>query len=65
MMTGEVRPFSIDVPQSVLDRIAAKLALSEVGYAPADDAGWKYGVDAAWLRELLYYWRDQYHWRAA
>ena len=64
-MTGEVRPFSIDVPQSVLDRIAAKLALSEVGYAPADDAGWKYGVDAPWLQGLLDYWRDGYDWRVA
>ena len=65
MMAGEVRPFKIDVPQSVLDRIAAKLALSEVGYAPADDADWKYGVDARWLRGLLDYWREGYDWRAA
>jgi pimeloyl-ACP methyl ester carboxylesterase len=60
-----VRPFKIDVPQPILDRIAAKLALSEVGYAPADDAGWKYGVDAAWLRSLLQYWRNDYDWRVA
>ena len=65
MMAGEVRPFKIDVPQSVLDRIAAKLALSEVGYAPADDVDWKYGVDARWLRGLLDYWREGYDWRAA
>jgi pimeloyl-ACP methyl ester carboxylesterase len=62
---GEARPFTIDVPQPVLDRIAAKLAQSQVGYAPSDDVGWKYGVDAVWLRGLLDYWRDQYDWRAA
>jgi pimeloyl-ACP methyl ester carboxylesterase len=60
-----VKPFAIAVPQTVLDRIAARLALSAVGYAPADDADWKYGVDAVWLQGLLDYWRNQYDWRAA
>jgi microsomal epoxide hydrolase len=64
-MTHDVRPFTIDVPAEKLDKIRAKLALSEVGYAPADDTGWKYGTDAAWLNELLHYWREHYDWRAA
>lgn len=64
-MTGRATRFTIDVPQDKLDRIAAKLALSEVGYAPADDAGWKYGTDAVWLGELLEYWRTDYDWRKA
>ena len=58
-----VRPFHIAVPQAKLDRIAAKLALSEPGYAPADDAGWSYGTDAKWLGELLDHWRHSYDWR--
>jgi pimeloyl-ACP methyl ester carboxylesterase len=57
------QPFSIAVPQGKLDRIAAKLALSEPGYAPEDDAGWRYGADAAWLAGLLEYWRRDYDWR--
>lgn len=60
-----VRPFAIDVPQPVLDRLRAKLALARVGYAPADDCDWRYGTDAAWLATLLDYWRDGYDWRAA
>ena len=60
-----MRPFMITVPQSVLDRIAAKLGDARIGYAPADDAGWKYGTDAAYLAELVAYWRDRYDWRAA
>jgi pimeloyl-ACP methyl ester carboxylesterase len=65
MSSAPCRTFRIDIPQSVLDRIAAKLALSRVGYAPADDADWKYGVDAVWLQGLLDYWRDTYDWRSA
>ena len=60
-----VRPFTIDVAQPILDRIRAKLALSQVGYAPADDRDWRYGTDAAWLATLLDYWRSRFDWRVA
>jgi len=59
----KAEPFRIAVPQEKLDWIAAKLALSRPGYAPADDAGWAYGTDARWLAELLEYWRTSYDWR--
>jgi len=65
MIEAAVRPFTIAVPDAVLERIGAKLALSEVGYAPADDHGWQYGTDAAWLAGLLDHWRDRYDWRMA
>ncbi|ATE63958.1 epoxide hydrolase family protein [Rhizorhabdus dicambivorans] len=58
-----IEPFRIDIPQAKLDRIAAKLALSEVGYAPEDDADWRYGTDARWLAGLLDHWRTRYDWR--
>ena len=64
-MTDRATRFTIDVPQDKLDRISAKLALAEVGYAPADDTDWKYGTDAAWLGGLLDYWRTKYDWRKA
>lgn len=57
------QPFHIAVPQTRLDRIAARLALSEIGYAPADDMGWRYGTDARWLADLLDHWRTRYDWR--
>lgn len=59
------RAFTIAVPDLVLDRISAKLALASVGYAPADDSGWQYGTDARWLAELLDHWRERYDWRKA
>ena len=63
--SGRIRRFHIDVPEEVLDRIATKLALSRVGYAPADDRDWRYGTDARWLAGLLDHWRDRYDWRSA
>lgn len=59
----KAQPFTIMVPQRKLDWIAAKLALSVPGYAPADDRNWAYGTDARWLADLLEYWRTVYDWR--
>jgi pimeloyl-ACP methyl ester carboxylesterase len=55
----------IAIEQSILDRIARRVADADIGYAPDDDAQWKYGVDAEWLRGLRDYWRDRYDWRKA
>lgn len=55
----------IAIAQPVLDRIARRVADAEIGYAPDDDSGWRYGVDAAWLAGLRDHWRDRYDWRAA
>src|SRR5439155_2916869 len=60
-----VRPFRINVADDMLAGIAAKLALSRVGYVPADDRDWRYGTDARWLAGLLDHWRDRYDWRSA
>lgn len=59
------QPFKLDVPQDRLDWIARRLADSVIGYAPDDDADWKYGTDARYLAEIRDYWRDSYDWRAA
>jgi pimeloyl-ACP methyl ester carboxylesterase len=57
------QPFRIEVPQSVLDRISARLADSRIGYAPDDSDPWKYGMDAAYLAELVDHWLHRYDWR--
>ena len=62
---GLVRPFEVAVPDATLERIAAKLALAEVGYAPRDEDPWRHGTSAAYLRGFLEHWRDRYDWRAA
>lgn len=56
-------PFRIDVPQSVLDRIQAKLEHARIGYAPDEGQPWQYGMDAGYLADLVEYWRHSYDWR--
>lgn len=60
-----MRPFRVDVPERTLDRIFARLADSIITYAPEDAAAWRYGTDAAYLREFVRYWRQDYDWPAA
>ena len=31
---------------------------------PIEGAGWDYGIDIGYLRELITYWRDRFDWRA-
>jgi len=65
-MTGTelVQPFRIDIPQTALDELTAKLGATRWATPlPGDD--WATGVPTAWLRALAEYWRDGYDWRGA
>jgi hypothetical protein len=59
----EIRPFAIDVPEAVLtdlrDRLARTRWPDEV-----EGAGWDYGANLAYMRELAEYWRERFDWRA-
>ncbi|WP_067888069.1 epoxide hydrolase family protein [Actinomadura chibensis] len=59
-----VAPFTIDVPQAVLDDLRHRLDRAR----PADevaDAGWDYGTSGRYLAELVEHWRARFDWRAA
>ncbi|WP_433345188.1 epoxide hydrolase family protein [Microtetraspora malaysiensis] len=59
-----LEPAPIHVPDEVLADLRRRLELTRL----PDDTGnddWRYGVNAAYLRELVDYWRDGYDWRAA
>jgi microsomal epoxide hydrolase len=58
-----VRPYRIDVPEPVLDDLHRRLGHTRWP-DPLDDAGWDYGANVAYIRELCDYWRDGYDWRA-
>ena len=59
----EIQPFVIDISQTVLDDLAARLdATRWPDEIPG--AGWDYGTNPAYLRELVAYWRTGYNWRA-
>jgi len=56
------RPFSISVPQDVLDDLHRRLANTRWP-EPIPGAAWDYGADVAYVRELCEYWRSGYDWR--
>lgn len=60
--SAEIRPFRIDVKDEVLDDLKARLARTRWP-DQIDGTGWEYGVDLAYMKELVAYWRDKYDWR--
>lgn len=55
-------PFKIEIAQSVLDDLQARLKKTRWTDEPKD-AGWNYGTNPAYLRELVTYWQTKYDWR--
>jgi len=60
--SAAVRPFRIEIAQSQLDDLRARLSHTRLPNAIVHD--WSDGTDTAYLRELLAYWRDTFDWRA-
>ena len=56
------RPFKIEVSQSILDDLQARLKQTRWTDEPKD-AGWNYGMNPKYLRELVAYWQTKYDWR--
>ena len=59
-----VAPFRVAVPEGVLTDLRRRLDATRYP-AALPGAGWDYGTDDAYLRELVAYWRDRYDWRRA
>ncbi|MFE7975605.1 epoxide hydrolase family protein [Streptomyces shenzhenensis] len=57
-----VHPFTLDIPQTDLDDLAARLTATRWP-DELSDAGWSQGVPLAYLKELAEYWRTSYNWR--
>jgi pimeloyl-ACP methyl ester carboxylesterase len=58
-----VRPFRVKVDDTVLTDLKARLDRARWPDA-VDGAGWDHGVDLAYMKDLVAYWRDRYDWRA-
>ncbi len=58
-----VQPFTIDIPQAALDDLHQRLDTTRWP-DQMDDAGWDFGTDPIYLRELVTYWQDGFDWRA-
>ncbi|WP_194818275.1 epoxide hydrolase family protein [Nocardia sp. XZ_19_385] len=59
-----IEPFRIDIPQSDLDDLHARLANTRWP-DELPGVGWTYGIPTSYVRELAEYWRTGYDWRAA
>lgn len=57
-----VKPFKINVPQTVLDDLQNRLRQTRWPDAP-ENIGWKYGTDPVFLQSLVAYWQNGYDWR--
>jgi len=62
-MSEATLPFRIDVPDGVLTDLRERLARTRLP-DQIDGAGWDYGTELGYLRELVAYWRDKFDWRA-
>lgn len=58
----EIEPFDIAVPDDALADLRERLARARFPTQVAG-AGWEYGPNLAWMRELVEYWLDGYDWR--
>ncbi|GAA4770206.1 epoxide hydrolase family protein [Novosphingobium ginsenosidimutans] len=57
-----IRPFTLEVPQSELDDLKARIDMARwPEKEPVDD--WSQGTPLAVLQDLVAYWRNDYDWR--
>ena len=59
-----MKPFEVNVPDAVLDDLKVRLGLARFPNEP-QDAGWRWGANLGYMRELVDYWRNEYDWRTA
>jgi pimeloyl-ACP methyl ester carboxylesterase len=59
---GAISAFRIEVPDAVLSDLKQRLARARFP-DELEDAGWRYGTNEAYLKELVAYWRDRFDWR--
>ena len=57
-----MKPFKIEVPQEVLNDLSTRLKQTRWTDEP-ENAGWSYGTNPDYLRELVTYWQNEYDWR--
>jgi pimeloyl-ACP methyl ester carboxylesterase len=58
-----IEPFEVRVEDGVLEDLRDRLARTRLP-DQIDGTGWEYGMPAAYLSDLVEYWRGSYDWRA-
>jgi pimeloyl-ACP methyl ester carboxylesterase len=57
-----VEPFKIEIPQETLDDLKNRLEKTR-WTDEVEDAGWDYGTNLAYMKDLAEYWQNKYDWR--
>jgi pimeloyl-ACP methyl ester carboxylesterase len=60
-----MKAFHVNVDDAVVERLRGRLREATWASPPQDDADWRYGTDARWLRGLVDYWVNGYDFKAA
>lgn len=60
--TLAITPFTINIPQATLDDLHIRLSRTR-WTDDIKESRWSYGVNLAYVRELVNYWQDSYDWR--
>ena len=63
-MANAIKPFKITVPDSEIEALKAKLAVSTFPKEVSFSSNWDYGVPLEDVKRLAHYWRDGFEWRA-
>ncbi len=54
--------FTIHIPEAIINDLHERLVRSRWP-DEITDAGWEYGTNLAYLKELVEYWQNQFDWR--
>jgi pimeloyl-ACP methyl ester carboxylesterase len=58
----KITPFKIQISESTLTDLNTRLKQTRWTDTP-ENAGWSYGTDSSYLKELVEYWQTKYNWR--
>jgi pimeloyl-ACP methyl ester carboxylesterase len=62
-MGMQIEPFQVEVPQEILDDLKDRLSRTRWP-DEVQGAGWRYGANLEYMKELATYWRTEFDWRA-
>ncbi|MEF9478547.1 epoxide hydrolase N-terminal domain-containing protein [Chryseobacterium sp. 1B4] len=57
-----MEPFTVNIPESVITDLKTRLQNTRWPDEP-EGAGWHYGTNETYLKELTQYWINDYDWR--
>jgi microsomal epoxide hydrolase len=64
MASEEIIPFTADIPEEIILDLKSRLERTRFP-DQLPGAGWDYGAELGYVRDLCAYWRDEFDWRAA